>query len=206
MKNQSNNTNYGASDAIVLILSNCRVFRFSICTFLFVFLKCSTTYAQIDTAHGASLFQRCSGCHKLDIQLIGPALGPQITSETDDKYLIRWIHNNQALITAKHPRAVAIFNRYNQSIMPAFTELSDKDINDIIGYVRAKWKDMQAVGQNTIRNDNATGSARADIGDRFLIGILFFLTVVCLIAVLLLSRALKLASKILDSHNSKVGE
>jgi mono/diheme cytochrome c family protein len=55
---------------------------------------------------GEAIFKsKCTACHKIETRMTGPALGPQLTSETDDKYLTKWIQNNQALIAAKNPKA-----------------------------------------------------------------------------------------------------
>ncbi len=110
----------------------------------FAFWGFSNAYAQADAAKGEAIFKsKCTACHKIDQQLIGPALGPQLTEETDDKYLIKWIQNNQALITAKNPKALAIYNKFNQAGMTVFTELSDADVTNVIAYVRTEWKTMQ---------------------------------------------------------------
>src|SRR3978361_1046375 len=90
-----------------------------------------SAYAQGDAAKGEALFKaKCTTCHKIDQQLVGPALGPQLTEETDDKYLIKWIENNQALIAAKNPKAVTIYNKFNQSNMTVFPQLSDADVTN----------------------------------------------------------------------------
>lgn len=110
---------------------------FAICGF--------SAHAQGDAAKGEALFKaKCTTCHKIDQRLIGPALGPQVTSETDDKYLTHWIQNNQALIAAKDPKAIKIYNEYNQANMTVFPDLSDGDVADILAYVRGEWKTMQA--------------------------------------------------------------
>ncbi len=101
--------------------------------------------AQGDAAKGEALFKaKCTTCHKIDQRLTGPALGPTITSETDDKWLTHWIQNNQALIAAKDAKALKIYNEYNQQGMTVFTDLSDGDVSNIIAYVRGEWKTMQA--------------------------------------------------------------
>src|ERR1700754_2518138 len=84
----------------------------------------SYAHAQGDAAKGEALFKsKCTTCHKVDQLVTGPALGPQLTEETDDKYLIKWIQNNQALIAAKNPKAIAIYNKFEQKGMTVFTEL-----------------------------------------------------------------------------------
>lgn len=103
-----------------------------------------TAHAQADAAKGEAIFKaKCTACHKIDTRMTGPALGPQLTQETDDAYLTKWIQNNQALIAAKNPKAVKIFNEYNQAGMTVFAELSDADVGNVITYVRTEWKTMQ---------------------------------------------------------------
>src|ERR1700761_4564899 len=126
---------------------------FAICGF--------SAYAQGDAAKGEALFKaKCTTCHKLDQRLIGPALGPQLQSETDDKWLTKWIQNNQALIAAKDPKALKIYNEYNQAGMNVFTSLSDGDVANILAYVRDDWKKMQAAP----KGGDAAGGAAADSG------------------------------------------
>ena len=100
--------------------------------------------AQGDPAKGEALFtQNCKSCHALDKRMTGPALGKLVTGDTDDKWLTKWIQNNQALIAAKDPKALAIYNEYNQAGMPAFTNFSDADALDIITYIRDGYKKIE---------------------------------------------------------------
>src|ERR1700712_5110588 len=109
----------------------------------FAFLG-SYAHAQGDAAKGEAIFKsKCTACHKIDQVMTGPALGPQLTEETDDKYLVKWIQNNQALIAAKNPKAVAIFNKFDQKAMTPFPQLTDADVTNIITFVRADWKKIQ---------------------------------------------------------------
>src|SRR5579862_4291193 len=82
--------------------------------------------AQGDAAKGEAIFKsKCTACHKIDQRMTGPALGPQLTSETDDKFLVKWIENNQALITAKDPKALKILNDFGGASMTVFPDLTD---------------------------------------------------------------------------------
>src|SRR6185312_6683619 len=99
-----------------------------------------SAHAQGDAAKGEAIFKsKCTACHKVDEQMTGPALGPQLDSETDDKWLVKWIENNQALIAAHDPKALAIYNKFDQKAMTVFADLSDADANNIITFVRADW-------------------------------------------------------------------
>jgi len=115
----------------------------------FAFLG-SPAFAQGDAAKGEVIFKaKCTTCHKIDTRLIGPALGPTISSETDDKWLTKWIQNNQALIASKDKKALDIYNQYNQSNMTVFPELTDADVANVIAYARTEWKTMQIAAAKT---------------------------------------------------------
>jgi mono/diheme cytochrome c family protein len=101
-----------------------------------------------DAAKGEAIFKaKCTSCHKIDVRMTGPALGPQLEKETDDKWLTKWIQNNQALIAAKDNKAMAIYAEYNQSNMTVFADLSDGDVANILAYVRGTWKTMQTAAK-----------------------------------------------------------
>src|ERR1700740_1659162 len=78
-------------------------------------------HAQGDAKKGEALFKaKCTACHKKEQGMSGPALFPTIKSETDDKWLTKWIQNNQALIDAKDPKALKIYNEFQQKGMTVF--------------------------------------------------------------------------------------
>ncbi|WP_158825226.1 c-type cytochrome [Mucilaginibacter lacusdianchii] len=146
-----------------------------------------TAHAQGDAAKGEALYKaNCTSCHKLDQRLTGPALGPAITSETDDKWLTKWIQNNQALIAAKDKKALAIYNEYNQAGMNVFTNLSDGDVANIITYVRTEYKKMQSTPVA-----GAPGAAVAETGpSNTLVFGLIGVIIVALIVILVLNKAI----------------
>ena len=148
--------------------------------------------AQGDAAKGEALFKSsaCNGCHKIDVRSTGPALGPIMASETDDKWLTHWVQNNQSLIAAKDPKALKIYNEFNQAGMPTFPQLADGDVADIIAYVRADWKKIQddkAKGPAA----GAPGAAAADAGPSNLVifGLLAVI-VVAFIVILVLNKVI----------------
>ncbi|MCJ8211596.1 c-type cytochrome [Mucilaginibacter sp. RS28] len=154
-----------------------------------------SAHAQADAAKGEALFKaNCTACHKIDQRMTGPALGPTISSETDDKWLTKWIQNNQALIAAKDPKALKIYNEYNQAGMNVFTNLSDGDVANIIAYVREDWKKMQATpAPGAATNGAATESGPSNVVIFGLIGVI----VIALIVILVLNRAIGTLEKIL---------
>jgi len=159
-------------------------------------------HAQGDAAKGQALFQsKCTTCHKIESQLVGPALGPQVTSDTDDKYLTSWIQNNQALIAAKNPKAVAIYNKFNQSNMTVFADLSDGDVANILAYVRGEWKTIQAKPKAAVDpNAPATDSGPSDVMIYGLIGVI----IVAFIIILVLNKVIGSLERLLLRKNGLV--
>jgi len=158
-------------------------------------------HAQGDAAKGEALFKaKCTACHKLDVRMTGPALGPIIQSETDDKWLTKWIQNNQALIAAKDPKAVAIYNQYNQAAMTVFAELSDGDVANIIAYARA-WKPAAAPVAG------AAGAAEADNGpSNMVIFGLIGVIIIAFIIILVLNKAIGSLERLLLKRNGLLTE
>src|SRR6056297_114395 len=87
-----------------------------------------------DAAKGKEIFNTlCAACHKLDSKSIGPALRG-VTERRDKEWLHNWIHNSGELIASGDETAVALYEEF-QVAMPAFPQLSDGDINDVLAYV-----------------------------------------------------------------------
>ena len=93
-------------------------------------------YAQDDpaVAAGKSLFNaNCAACHKLNKKAVGPALRG-VSQKYDREWLYAWIKNSSAMIKSGDAQAVAIWEEYNKSVMTAFPQLSNEDIDNIIAY------------------------------------------------------------------------
>lgn len=87
-----------------------------------------------DPVAGKALFNaNCAACHKLDDKATGPALRG-VAERRDKEWLYKWIHNSSEVIKSGDPTAVALFNEYNKSVMTAFPQLSNADIDNIIAY------------------------------------------------------------------------
>src|SRR5476651_961773 len=107
----------------------------------------TTSVRAQDAAKGEALFkQKCTSCHNGDLvtRMTGPGLGPIVSSETDDKWLTHWIKNNQELIKANDPKAMKIYNEFNQAGMTVFADLADGDIANVIKYIREEYKKPKA--------------------------------------------------------------
>ena len=162
-----------------------------------------SAYAQGDAAKGEALFKaKCTACHKLDQRLIGPALGPQLEKETDDKWLTKWIQNNQTLIAAKDPKALAIYNEYNQAGMTAFADLSDGDVSNIISYVRTEYKKELSAAPAPGTTAKATESAPSNLVIFGLIGVIL----IAFIVILVLNKVISTLERLLVKRQGLVFE
>jgi mono/diheme cytochrome c family protein len=152
------------------------------------------TFAQGDAAKGEALFKaKCTACHQIDKQVVGPALGPQMSSETDDKFLVKWIENNQALIAAKDPKAVAVYAQFNQSNMTVFADLTDADATNIITYVRAQYKTIQAAAAKAPVNAAPVETGPSNLVILALIGVI----VLAFIIILVLNKVISTLERLL---------
>ena len=100
----------------------------------------STFFAQ-DLQKGEDLFKaNCTSCHRLGdekkARLIGPGLNAEIFEEFSEDWLINWIRNSSAVIESGDDQAIALFEEYNQSVMTSFSNFSDEDIKNILGYIK----------------------------------------------------------------------
>jgi cytochrome c551/c552 len=158
-------------------------------------------HAQGDAAKGEALFKaKCTACHKMDVRMTGPALGPTIQSETDDKWLTKWIQNNQALIAAKDPKALKVFNEYNQANMTVFADLSDGDVANIIAYARAWKPEVKAVA------GGAEGAATESAPSTMMILGLIAVIIVAFIIILVLNRVVGTLERLLLKKNGLLTE
>jgi mono/diheme cytochrome c family protein len=87
-----------------------------------------------DAVKGKELFNaNCAACHKLDAKMTGPALR-NVSAKHDKEWLYKWIHNSTDMIKSGDAEAVKISAEYNGSVMTAFPQLANADIDNIIAY------------------------------------------------------------------------
>ena len=106
--------------------------------FLLLIFSFSSHSQDLDINKGKSLFNaNCAACHKLNKNLIGPALAG-VSEKYEKEWLYTWIKNSSAMIKSGDERAVAIWEEYNKAAMNAFPQLSNDDIDNILAYTDYK--------------------------------------------------------------------
>jgi mono/diheme cytochrome c family protein len=89
-------------------------------------------------AAGDALFKNnCAQCHAVNDKVVGPALAG-ISKRRPISWIIPWIHNSSKVIASGDEYAVKLFNDYGKQQMPAFPQLSDKEITSIVAWVTSQ--------------------------------------------------------------------
>ena len=142
-----------------------------------------------DPANGKSLFNSlCAACHKPYSESIGPALNG-VSDRRDMEWIQSWIKNSAALIASGDNEAVAVFEAYNKTAMPAFPQLSDGDIGDILAYVEQP-KPEPKVAQ-TAGADQTGASSGGGVSVNVILAILVFVLAMLLMVLYLVNKTLR---------------
>ena len=108
---------------------------------------------------GRKIFkQLCSSCHALNKKKIGPALGG-VEERRENAWLKAWIKNNAQLRASGDRDAIAVFNEYNGSVMSAFPQLSDEQIDNILYYTTVGELNKKPVVDENIATQGVTAQS-----------------------------------------------
>ena len=168
---------------------------FALLTLIFS-LSFNSFSQEVDIAKGKSLFNaNCAACHKLNKNLIGPALAG-VSAKYEKDWLYTWIKNSNAMIKSGDERAVAIWEEWNKAAMNAFPQLSNMDIDNILAYTDYKPEPVVAAtaAVSTVDQSQVSGFASTDL-----------ILVVLIIILIVLVAMLFLVNKTLKSISLKSG-
>ncbi len=140
----------------------------------------------VDTANGEALFKaNCASCHQLYKKRTGPALFG-VGDKYDREWLYSWIKNSQEMVKAGDPQAVAIYEEYNGSVMNAFPQLTNADIDDIIAYTYTP----KAPPPIPVEGDQPTEET-AGISTNIILGILSLIFLMLVVLLFLVNKTLR---------------
>jgi mono/diheme cytochrome c family protein len=84
---------------------------------------------------GQALFRRnCATCHNPVVDATGPALGGKSRNWPSRQWVYDWVHNPSAMVAKGDKYANEIFGKYKPTIMTAFPDLSNEQIDAIVQY------------------------------------------------------------------------
>lgn len=159
-----------------------------------------SSYSQeVDEARqkeGRKLYKSlCAACHKLDKKLVGPALGG-VEERRENEWLLAWIKNNAELRASGDRDAIAIYEEYNGSVMSAFPQLSDQQINDILYYT--------TVGEPAKKVAAVNGQPVSPNGGKAPEWLIYILVAAIIVAFLMIASLLKQVNEL--KGNTKDGQ
>ena len=141
-----------------------------------------------DAANGKALFNSlCAACHKPYSKSIGPALNG-VSERRSKEWIESWISNSAEMIASGDAQAVAIYEEYNKTAMPAFPQLSNVEIGDILAYVETpKPTPTAAVAGGAAGGEGSGGG----VSNNLILSILAFVLVMLLVVLFLVNKTLR---------------
>ncbi len=162
----------------------------------------SMVFAQSADA-GKDLFRNlCASCHNRNMTqaMTGPALGgvQERWADYPEEDLYAWIRNSQALVETGHPRAVEVYNEFNQQLMTAFPTLTDEDVASLLLYIDGVF--TGTYGATASAGGDAAGPQAAEDegllgGNLVYIVVIAFLVILSLLLARLISRLQYMSDK-----------
>lgn len=147
---------------------------------------------------GKSIFNaNCRSCHRLDQKNVGPALRG-VTDRHSIDWTKRFIRNSQALIASGDAEAVAIYNEYNQLVMPNHEFLSDDDLMNLLAYI--EYGDKADASAAAAGEGGAVAAGGAGVPSEYLTIILGVLVVVLLLILVVLGLIISVLTRYLKSQ------
>ena len=97
----------------------------------------ASTRLSAQAEEGEKLFKSyCASCHSAGAnQLVGPGLAG-VYDKYEREWLYKWIKNSSALIESGDQQAIAVYEQYNEVMMPA-QPVTNEDIDAILDYIKA---------------------------------------------------------------------
>ena len=148
-----------------------------------------------DPVKGKELFNsQCAACHKLDAKMTGPALRG-ISSRLTNDWLYKWIRNSQEMIKSGDAEAVRVSKEYNGSVMTAFPQLSNADIDNIIAYTSEPKAEPVVVSPTDSAAPPNTATNAGGISNNMILGALAVVMLMLIVMLFLVNKVLTRVAK-----------
>jgi mono/diheme cytochrome c family protein len=144
-----------------------------------------------DPVKGKELFNtNCAACHKLDAKSTGPMLRG-ISAKHEMPWLYKWIKNSSEMIKSGDAAAVKLFEENNKSVMTAFPQLSNGDIDNIIAYTSEPKAEATAVMPGPDANKGENTGDNAGISNNLILGALVLVLAILIVMLFLVNNVLR---------------
>jgi mono/diheme cytochrome c family protein len=156
-------------------------------SFTLIFAAFGSTFAQ-DAAEGETLFKNnCAACHaSTDEVLVGPGL-KGISERRPIEWIVKWVHNPQAVIASGDKYANDLYNKFNKAAMTPYPNFSEDQIKGIIAYIDASNAAPAAPAAGAAPAEGAAAPAAASSGGMMEVLLLGLLIIMVLVLIALLS-------------------
>lgn len=85
---------------------------------------------------GKAIFtSRCTACHAIDRNVVGPAL-MNVDQRRNEQWIIAFVHSSQTVIKSGDTTALTLFKQFNSTVMPDHPDLTEEQIKSIVAYIK----------------------------------------------------------------------
>jgi len=141
-----------------------------------------------DATKGRAIFrEKCTSCHALDRDLVGPALQTVVPTKSEE-FLIKWINNAPAFIASGDKEAVEASKFNPNAEMTAFPTLTPEDIKSILAYVK--------VGEPKKEGEAVKGAAPEEVSSFSIAGVVAVI-LISIIVLVVLARAIRMLERLI---------
>ena len=123
--------------------------------------------AKFSAEAAATFNKRCTACHTFGK---GVKVGPDLKGVTERRkrdWLIKFIHASSTVINSGDATAVSLFAEFKKQRMPDWTDLSEKQINDILDFIAIGGPDIKPADE---RNAGLASSSDLELGRQLFSG------------------------------------
>jgi mono/diheme cytochrome c family protein len=158
-----------------------------------------------DTAEGEQIFKNnCSTCHAVtDEVVVGPGL-KGVSQRRPIDWIVKWVHNPQAVIASGDKYAVDLYNKYNKAQMTAYPGYSEAQIKSVIAYIDAQGTTIVTpTGTQPPLPPQEAGASNGGMMQYIMIALLAVMVLVLVALLSIVSSLTKLASVSPDSPEAQ---
>jgi cytochrome c2 len=123
--------------------------------------------AKFSAEAAATFNKRCTACHTFGK---GVKVGPDLKGVTERRrrdWLIKFIHASSTVINSGDVTAVSLFAEFKKQRMPDWTDLSEKQINDILDFIAIGGPDIKPADE---RSAELASSSDLELGRQLFSG------------------------------------
>lgn len=123
--------------------------------------------AKFSAEAAATFNKRCTACHTFGK---GVKVGPDLKGVNERRrrdWLIKFIHASSTVINSGDATAVSLFAEFKKQRMPDWTDLSEKQINDILDFIAIGGPDIKPPDE---RNAELASSSDLELGRQLFSG------------------------------------